>query len=70
MRQSWSEDFSSDFLFLDNKSYIKSIHTGAKGTANVFINTVKYNNASIWNTLEAPILHSRGISFRYNFIFP
>ncbi len=48
----------------------KAYATGAKGTANVFINTAKYNNGSIWRTLEAPILQSNGIGIRYNFIFP
>ncbi|AZA86441.1 RHS repeat-associated core domain-containing protein [Chryseobacterium shandongense] len=48
----------------------KAYATGAKGTANVFINTARYNNGSIWRTLEAPILESNGIGFRYHYVFP
>ncbi|MCX8525025.1 hypothetical protein OF897_13985, partial [Chryseobacterium formosus] len=48
----------------------KAYATGTEGTANVFINTVKYNNGSIWRTLEAPILQSNGIGFRYHYVFP
>ncbi|MPT31988.1 MAG: hypothetical protein E2600_10065 [Chryseobacterium sp.] len=43
---------------------------GASNTANVFINTAKYSNGSIWRTLEAPILQSRGVGFRYHYIYP
>ena len=48
----------------------KAYATGAEGTANVFINTARYNNGSIWRTLEAPILESNGIGFRYHYVFP
>jgi len=48
----------------------KAYATGAEGTANVFINTARYNNGSIWRTLEAPILNARGIAVRYHYIFP
>jgi hypothetical protein len=52
------------------KTTSSAYSTGARGTANTFINTAGYNNGRIWSTVEAPILQSNGVGVRYHWVFP
>ena len=52
--------------FWDYASY--SFGRGTEGTANVFINQARYRSGSIWNTVERPLLQSRGININAHLI--
>lgn len=52
--------------FWDYASY--SFGRGAQGSVNTFINQGAYRTGSIWNTVERPLLQSRGIGITAHLI--
>lgn len=52
--------------FWDYSSY--SYANGARGSVNVFINQNAYRTSSIWNTVERPLLQTKGININANLI--
>lgn len=52
--------------FWDYASY--SFGRGTQGTANEFINQARYRSGSIWDTVERPLLQSRGININAHLI--